>query len=43
MQWSSPDTVDEIYEYILNLHGNHTLCYFIVTECIVYMFRAMTL
>ena len=20
--------VDEIYEYIPNLHGNHTLCYF---------------
>ena len=29
MQWSSPDMVDEIYDYISNLHGNHTLCYFI--------------
>ena len=28
MQGSSPDMVDEIYEYIPNLHGNHTLCYF---------------
>ena len=28
VQWSSPDVVDEIYEYIPNLHGNHTLCYF---------------
>ena len=28
MQWSSPHMVDEIYEYIPNLHGNHTLCYF---------------
>ena len=24
--------VDEIYEYILNLHGNHTLCYF-MNDC----------
>ena len=32
MQWSSPDMVDEIYEYIPNLHGNHTLCYF-MTDC----------
>ena len=32
MQWSSPDMVDEIYEYILNLHGNHTLCYF-MNDC----------
>ena len=22
--------VDEIYEYISNLHGNHTLCYFML-------------
>ena len=28
MQWSSPEMVDKIYEYIPNLHGNHTLCYF---------------
>ena len=28
MQWSSPDMVDEICEHIPNLHGNHTLCYF---------------
>ena len=32
MQWSSPDMVDEIYEYIPNLHGNHTLCYF-MNDC----------
>ena len=29
VQWSNPDMVDEIYEYMPNLHGNHTLCYFI--------------
>ena len=29
---SSPDMVDEIYEYISNLHGNHTLCYF-MNDC----------
>ena len=29
---SSPDMVDEIYKYILNLHGNHTLCYF-MNDC----------
>ena len=28
MQWSSPDMVDEIDEYIPNLHVNHTLCSF---------------
>ena len=32
MQWSSPDMLDEIYEYIPNLHGNHTLCYF-MNDC----------
>ena len=32
MQWSSPDMVDEIYEYIPNLRGNHTLCYF-MNDC----------
>ena len=32
MQWSSPDMVDEIYEYIPNLHENHTLCYF-MNDC----------
>ena len=32
MQWSSPEMVDEIYEYIPNLHGNQTLCYF-MNDC----------
>ena len=32
MQWSSPDMVDEIYEYNQNLHGNHRLCYF-MNDC----------
>ena len=32
MQWSSPDMVDEIYEYIPNLQGNHTLRYF-MNDC----------
>ena len=29
---SSPDMVDEVYEYIPNLHGDHTLCYF-MNDC----------
>ena len=29
---SSPVMVDEIYEYIPNLHGNHTLCNF-MNDC----------
>ena len=32
VQWSCPDTVDEIYEYIPNLHGNRTSCYF-MNDC----------
>ena len=32
MQWSSPDMVDNIYEYIPNLHVNHILCYF-MNDC----------
>ena len=32
MQWSSPDMMDEIYDYIPNLHGKHTLCYF-MNDC----------
>ena len=32
MQWSSPDMVDEIYEYIPNLHGNHTDCRIILKQ-----------
>ena len=32
MQWSNPDMVDEIDEYISNLHGNHKWCYF-MSDC----------
>ena len=29
--------VDEIYEYIPNLHGNHTLYYFMNDSRIIYL------
>ena len=38
VRWSNPNMVDEIYEYIPNLHGNHTLCYF-MNDCRIILKR----